>query len=185
MAIVPQASRRKPSRTSGEFHVVIPLTIAQGWRAGLLGRTTELHARYYARAFGFGPRFETVVAAGLAEFCPRLANPRNAIWAALEGEAIVGSIAIDGEHLAPAAHLRWFILDAGARGSGTGRALLRAALAHVDAQGFAETRLWTFAGLDPARRLYEAHGFHIAEQRPGDRWGEPVMEQLFIRPRSS
>jgi GNAT superfamily N-acetyltransferase len=169
----------------GELHVVMRLTIAQGWRPGLIGRTTEMHARYYAQAFGFGPRFEAVVAGGLAAFTPRLADPRNAIWAALDGDAIMGSIAIDGEDLAPAAHLRWLILDAGARGGGAGRALLQAALAHVDAQGFAETRLWTFAGLDPARRLYEAHGFHLAEQRPGEQWGERVMEQLFIRPRPS
>lgn len=160
-----------------------PITIAQGWRPGLLGRATELHARYYATAFGFGPRFEAVVAGGLAEFAPRLADPRNAIWAALNGEEIVGCIAINGEDLAPAAHLRWFILDASARGGGTGRALLRAALV-CDAQGFAETRLWTFAGLDAARRLYEGHDFRLAEERRGAQWGETVMEQLFIRPRA-
>ncbi|MBR0653472.1 GNAT family N-acetyltransferase [Plastoroseomonas arctica] len=163
----------------------MPFTIACGWRPGLLGRTTELHARYYAQAFGFGPRFEAVVAGGLAEFVPRLRDTRNQIWAALDGETVIGTIAIDGQDMAPAAHLRWFILHEAAQGTGIGRALLQAALAHVDAQGFAETRLWTFAGLNPARRLYERHGFAMADERPGDQWGEPVMEQLFIRPRAS
>lgn len=35
---------------------------------------------------------------------------------------IVGSVAIDGEDLAPGeAHLRWFILDDGCRGHGVGK----------------------------------------------------------------
>jgi len=161
------------------------MIIAPGWRPGLLGRATELHARHYAKAFGFGRRFEAVVAGGLAEFAPRLRDPRNQIWAALEGDTVIGTIAVDGEDMAPAAHLRWFILHESAHGAGIGRALLQVALAHVDAQGFSETRLWTFAGLDPARVLYERHGFVLAEERPGDQWGEPVMEQLFVRARPS
>lgn len=157
--------------------------IAQGYRTGLIARITQLHAGYYARAAGFGQAFESVVAGGLAEFCGRLDQPRNAIWAALRGTEIIGSIAIDGEDLGQGrAHLRWFILGEEARGLGTGRRLLSAALGFADAQGFAGTELWTFRGLDAARHLYESHGFVLAEERPGSQWGKQVPEQRFVRP---
>lgn len=141
-----------------------------------------MHARYYARAAGFGRAFEATVAAGLAEFCGRLDHAQNALWLALEGERIIGTVAIDGEDLGGGvAHLRWFIVDDGARGHGLGRRLLAEALAFCDRQGMRETQLWTFEGLDAARRLYEAHGFMLAEERLGRQWGEEVREQRFVR----
>jgi GNAT superfamily N-acetyltransferase len=160
-----------------------PATLIGGYRPGLIARITEMHIRYYARTYGFGRRFEAVVAGGLAEFCDRLDNPGNAVWAAeIDGE-IVGAVAIDAEDLGgSAAHLRWFIVDDAARGAGVGRRLLAAALAHADALACAETHLWTFQGLDAARRLYETQGFICVQERPGDRWGREVMEQRFVRP---
>lgn len=163
------------------------IEIVAGYRTGLIARITEMHARYYARESGFGQRFESVVAGGLAAFCDRLTHPRNAIWTARDGERIVGSVAIDGEDLGTdgneIAHLRWFIVDDDQRGSGAGKRLLDTALAFADAQGFAQTHLWTFSGLHAARRLYEARGFTLAEERPGDQWGKEVLEQRFVRPR--
>ncbi|GGD99801.1 MarR family transcriptional regulator [Aureimonas endophytica] len=160
------------------------IRIARGYRSGLIGRVTEMHARYYARTADFGQAFESVVAGGLAAFCDRLAHPRNAVWAALDGRDIVGSVAIDGEDLGEGiAHLRWFIVDDGARGTGIGRELLGTALSFADAQDFAETQLWTFSGLAAARHLYEAHGFRCVEERVGRQWGREVLEQRFARPR--
>jgi len=162
-----------------------PVELVRGYRPGLIARITEMHALYYARESGLGQRFESVVASGLAEFCDRLEHPQNAVWTARRDGAIVGSVAIDGEDLgANAAHLRWFILDDGARGSGVGKRLLDAALAFVDERGFAETQLWTFAGLDAARHLYESRGFVLAEEWQGTQWGKEVREQRFVRPRS-
>jgi len=160
------------------------IRIARGYRQGIIARITQIHAHYYARIANFGQRFESVVAAGLAAFCDRLENPRNAIWSASREEDIVGSIAIDGEDMGEdIAHLRWFIIDDGVRGGGVGRRLLSEALAFVDAQGFAETHLWTFNGRSAARHLYEAHGFTCVEERLGSQWGSEVLEQRFVRPR--
>ena len=89
---------------------------------------------------------------------------------------------IDGEDLGPGtAHLRWFIVEDGLRGAGIGRSLLTAAVAFCDRQGFAEIHLWTFKGLDAARRLYEAHGFAVAAEAVGRQWGTEVVEQKFVR----
>ncbi len=190
---------------------LLPLAeISNGYRPGLIGRCSDMHARYYARTVGFGREFEAIVATGLSEFCTRIEHPDNEIWTAIADETIVGTIAIDGEDLnRPAetdldtdhrsnavsgtgidngignggriAHLRWFIVDDDQRGSGLGRRLLSAALAFVDARDFAETHLWTFRGLDAARALYEAHGFALADEYQGRQWGSAVMEQKFVR----
>ncbi len=159
--------------------------IVTGYRPGLIGAVTALHARHYAEAAGFGCAFEAIVATGLAGFCERLENPANAIWAVIAEDEILGSIAIDGEDLGGGlAHLRWFILAETLRGGGWGRRLLDAALGFVDQRGHEETHLWTFAGLDAARRLYERSGFVLAEERPGAQWGTEVREQRFVRRRS-
>ena len=84
------------------------------------------------REHGMSEVFERKVAEGLAEFWPRLVNPRSRLWLATtpsQGGQIVGFIAIDGEDLgAGQVHLRWCVLDDGCRGQGVGSALLRKAL---------------------------------------------------------
>ncbi|NDL63735.1 bifunctional helix-turn-helix transcriptional regulator/GNAT family N-acetyltransferase [Acerihabitans arboris] len=162
---------------------VAPVRIGTGYQPAVIGRIVEMHARFYARHAGFGRYFEGKVAGGLAEFTARLDHPANQLWTAVDGDRIVGSVAIDGEDLADRqAHLRWFIVDDGLRGAGVGRRLLREALAFCDRRAFTATQLWTFRGLDAARRLYESFGFVLAEEFPGRQWGKEMVEQRFIRP---
>ncbi|NBB49007.1 GNAT family N-acetyltransferase [Rhizobium sp. CRIBSB] len=163
-------------------HASPGIAIAAGYRPGLIGRITDMHARHYSRSSGFGQNFESLVASGLAEFAGRLDRPCNAIWYALRDGEIVGSVAIDGEDLGGGfAHLRWFIVEDGLQGAGVGRRLLAAAMAFVDELAFPETHLWTFAGLNAARHLYEAQGFACVEERQGSQWGSEVLEQRFVR----
>jgi len=156
--------------------------VVEGYRTGLIARITQMHAFHYARTSGFGRQFESVVAGGLSDFCNRLDSRRNSIWAAVQGEEIVGSVAIDGEDIGGnKAHLRWFIVDERVSGAGIGRKLLSAALDFVDQSGFEETHLWTFSGLEAARHLYEGHGFALEEEWLGTQWGNRVLEQKFVR----
>ncbi|MCM2454802.1 MarR family transcriptional regulator [Rhizobium sp. CG4] len=159
-----------------------PVEIVTGYRPGIIARITEMHALYYARTSDFGQAFESRVAGGLAEFCGRLENPQNRIWAAMREGQVRGSVAIDGEDLGEGiAHLRWFITDDTLRGTGAGKKLLDAAMDFVDASGFTETHLWTFAGLNAARHLYETRGFVLVEEYAGSQWGREVLEQRFVR----
>ncbi|MDB5563584.1 MAG: MarR family transcriptional regulator [Tardiphaga sp.] len=177
------AGALEASRTGRSGQSPRGFVIESGYRSGVIGRTVEMHAHYYGQAVGFGRFFETQVAAGLADFASRLGNSRNELWVALHSGDVVGTVAIDGEDLgAGVAHLRWFIVDDSLRGQGIGRALLAEAVGFCDRQGFAETQLWTFQGLDAARRLYEGHGFSLAEEKPGRQWGSEVIEQRFVRP---
>ncbi|WP_343032454.1 helix-turn-helix domain-containing GNAT family N-acetyltransferase [Tritonibacter litoralis] len=161
-----------------------PVTFHTGYQTGLIARVVDLHISYYARKAGFDSAFEAAVAGGLADFVPRLTHPQNEIWTATHAGQIIGSIAIDGQDLGDAtAHLRWFIVDPSAHGTGIGRALLQKALAFVDEQGFETTQLWTFHGLHAARRLYESEGFVLASEYTGRQWGTEVLEQRFDRKR--
>ncbi len=157
--------------------------VMSGYAPGLIGAIAGLHGSFYARESGFAATFEATVAKGLAEFVPRLSSQANQIWHVRQGDAFMGSIAIDGEDLgAGIAHLRWFIVSDALRGTGKGRVLLQDALNFCDEQGFEETHLWTFKGLDAARRLYEENGFVLAEEYWGDQWGKKMREQRFVRP---
>jgi DNA-binding MarR family transcriptional regulator/GNAT superfamily N-acetyltransferase len=170
-------------RRTGAIAVPPAIEVVAGYQQpGAIAQIVLMHAQYYSRTVGFGSQFESKVAAGLAEFVPRLSNSSNGLWLARQDGQIVGSIAIDGEDLGEQrAHLRWFIVSDAARGSGAGRQLLETALAFCDAQGLGATHLWTFQGLDAARRLYETHGFQLTEQWQGTQWGKEMVEQRFVR----
>ena len=159
------------------------IEICAGWTPGLIGYAVATHARYYAREWSFGPVFEAKVAAGMADFVARYNPARDALlWASVDGE-IAGTITIDGSDPAlpeGQAHLRWFIVSDSARGLGIGRRLFDAALTHLEEAGFTSCYLTTFAGLDPARRLYESAGFALREEAEDENWGTRVTEQVFI-----
>ena len=154
-----------------------------GYAPGALGAIVQLHGAYYARHWGFGTYFEAKVAADLAAFL----TPDDRLWCARQEDRVVGALAIDGSHGGTSgppgktdAHLRWFIVAQALQGRGLGRRLLQAALAFCRAREFRSVYLWTFAGLDPARRLYEAQGFRLAEEAPAATWGKTVTEQRFV-----
>ena len=162
------------------------LSIVKGYTPGMIGRVAEMHGVYYAREHHFGRFFEAKVAAGVAEFSDRLDKPCNQIWLAVMNGRIMGSVAIDGEDLAPGeAHLRWFILDDGCRGRGVGKKLLTEAMRFCDSVGFSAVHLWTFNKLTAARRLYESFGFTLAKEWEGDQWGTLITEQQFTRRRDA
>lgn len=158
------------------------IEIVSGYRAGMIGRIAEMHGNYYSKNYGFGHFFEGKVASSLAEFSERVHQECNNIWLAIYNDQIVGSIAIDGQDLGNnEAHLRWFILDDQCRGSGVGKKLLAEAITFCDQKEFSAVQLWTFSGLDVARKLYESFGFKLAKEWEGNQWGKTMLEQQFTR----
>ncbi|MFQ6546933.1 helix-turn-helix domain-containing GNAT family N-acetyltransferase [Aestuariibius sp. 2305UL40-4] len=156
-------------------------TVREGYTPGLLARITELHACYYSASVGFGARFESIVAADMADFLPRLNHPDNATWHVDLNRRVMGGVSIDGQDLGPGtAHLRWFILDPSLHGAGLGQSLIDTAMAFLRDRGFKEAHLWTFDGLTTARALYERAGFCLAEEKRAANWGEEVLEQRFV-----
>jgi DNA-binding MarR family transcriptional regulator/GNAT superfamily N-acetyltransferase len=181
-ALLPPHQNEQHQKPQDDKQELGPVEIVTGYRPGIIARITDMHALYYSRTSNFGQTFESRVAGGLAEFCDRLASPKNQIWAAMRDGQLLGSVVIDGEDLGEGiAHLRWFITDDALRGTGAGKRLLDAAMGFVDANDFTETHLWTFSGLNAARHLYETRGFVLAEEYSGNQWGREVLEQRFVR----
>ena len=120
------------------------------------------------------------MASDLASFLLRLDPERDRLWTLWRNGKLAGSIAIDGsENDGEAAHLRWFILAPDCQGRGLGRAMLDQAIAFCRCKGFGSLYLWTFAGLDAARHLYEAAGFQLVEELDQRQWGKSLREQRF------
>jgi GNAT superfamily N-acetyltransferase len=151
-----------------------------GYVPGAIGRVAELHGTYYYKHWGFHLFFESKVAIELSEFLRHFNEARDGFWIARMEERIVGSIAIDGaEHDSYGAHLRWFIVAPENQGRGIGNKLLEEAVEFCRKKKFGRVYLWTFAGLDPARHLYQKFGFKLCEERGGNQWGKAVTEQKF------
>jgi GNAT superfamily N-acetyltransferase len=156
------------------------VSVEKGYIPGCIGRICELHSRYYNNLVGFGLPFESKVARELAEFCTRCDDQRDGLWLAIYDGQVHGSIAIDALHAdGEGAHLRWFITSDEIRGGGTGTALLSAAMDFCKIRSYQQVYLWTFAGLNSARHLYEKFGFQLVHQQRGAQWGLEVDEQRF------
>jgi GNAT superfamily N-acetyltransferase len=150
-----------------------------GYEPGALGAVCALQAAGYGRHWGFGVPFETKVAREMAAFLGRLDPKRDLFLTAWQGDRLVGAIALDGDAAATRrAHLRWFVVAGDMQGRGLGRALLAQAMDFARGADYALVWLATFAGLDPARRLYEQFGFRLVGEEAGAQWGRSLTEQV-------
>ena len=152
----------------------------KGYYPGVIGKITELHAVYYHEHWGFDVTFEIQVGGELSHFVQRLDENRDGLWVATIKGDFAGAIAIDGaDALGEGARLRWFIVDPQFQGSGIGKNLIGRAIAFCQQKQFPKVFLWTFKGLEDARRLYEFVGFQLGEEKRIDQWGQTILEQKY------
>lgn len=151
-----------------------------GYFPGVIGKITEAHAVYYHENWGFDITFETQVGRELSDFMTRFRKGRDYFQAARVRADFAGSVAIDGSTSdEEGARLRWFIVEPRFHGMGVGSLLLEKAIAFCRYAGHERVFLWTFEGLDAARRLYERAGFSLTEEHDVDQWGGMIREQKF------
>lgn len=160
------------------------ITIHNGVLPGALGRITAWHGGYYGHVWGLSVHFEIEVARQLADFVEHYQPGRDLMLLARNDRDLVGGVVVDGAAGNGEARLRWFIVDPNHAGRGIGGRLLDQAMAFCRETGVARINLWTFAGLDAARHLYERAGFRLAEEQAYDDWGRPVrLQRLTLDPR--
>lgn len=143
---------------------------------GDIGTVVYQHGIIYSREWGFDASFEPYVAAPLAQFALSRTE-RDRLWIAEREGRFAGCIAIVGTS-AKEAQLRWFLVDASARGSGLGKWLLHEAIAFARACGYRSIVLWTVSALSTATHLYRSAGFRKVGEKPGY-WGVPVIEEKY------
>ena len=151
-----------------------------GYYPGAIGKITEIHAIYYSENWGFDVSFETQVGRELSEFISNFDNDRDGFWVATKGGKFVGAVAIDGQMAdTEGARLRWFIVAPEFQKSGLGKKLISQAVEFCRKKKYPKVFLWTFEGLDAARRLYEREDFRLSETHSADQWGRHIKEQKF------
>lgn len=151
-----------------------------GYYPGVVGKITQLHAVYYHEHWGFDVSFETQVAQELSIFVSEFDDERDGLWVATANDKFAGAVAIDGQHaMTDGARLRWFIVDPEFQDAGLGNRLISRAVQYCRDRNYSKIFLWTFEGLDAARRLYERQNFRLRETHEVDQWGQRITEQKF------
>jgi GNAT superfamily N-acetyltransferase len=147
---------------------------------GVVGKITEAHAVYYYEHWGFDLSFETQVGKEFSEFMQDFQAQRDGLWTARKSNAFAGSIGIDGKEAhSQGARLRWFIVLPDFQRTGIGNVLLTRAIEFCRSRNYPRIYLWTFKGLESARRLYERHHFRLQEEHDVAQWGQHIREQRF------
>jgi DNA-binding MarR family transcriptional regulator/GNAT superfamily N-acetyltransferase len=137
---------------------------------GDMGWVVERHGAVYARSYGWGPRFEALVAEIVAAFLKDNDPAREACWIAeLDGRR-AGSVFIV-RHSDEVAQLRLLLVEPEARGHGVGRALVEACIGFARARGYRRITLWTQSMLTEARALYAGLGFVRTASEPHSHFG--------------
>ena len=161
-------------------NINLPDIEIRGYYPGVVGKITELHAVYYHDNWGFDVTFETQVGGELSEFVSQFDGNFDGLWVAVKKGEFAGAIAIDGtDAFGEGARLRWFIVDPQYQGSGIGKNLMMQAIEFCRQKRFPKVYLWTFKGLEDARRLYEAVDFRLSEESQIDQWGRTIVEQKY------
>ena len=147
-------------------------------RPGDMGWVVAQHGALYAKEYGWGGRFEALVADVVAEFLRNFDPKRERAWIAEAGGTRVGSVFVVKKDRATA-QLRMLLLDPQARGQGLGRRLVQQCIAFARSRGYRKLMLWTHENLTAARAIYAKLGFQLIKKEKHRHFGVPVVGEYW------
>jgi DNA-binding MarR family transcriptional regulator/N-acetylglutamate synthase-like GNAT family acetyltransferase len=147
-------------------------------RTGDIGWVTHRQALLYGEEYGWDWTYEALVARILGEFVAEFHAARDDAWIAELNGDVVGSIFLKGGD-AGTAKLRLLYAEPSARGCGIGAELVRLCVGRARMLGYARLELWTNSVLASARRIYEAAGFELVEEKPHHSFGQDLVGQTW------
>ena len=149
-------------------------------QVGDIGWITRRQGLIYAQDYGWDETYEALVAEILAEFVKKFDPKWERAWIAEREGEVVGSVFIVRKS-PEVAKLRLLYVEPSARGLGIGARLVDEAIAFARGAGYRRMMLWTNAGLDAARALYDARGFRLTAEERHHSFGHDLVGQTFER----
>lgn len=147
-------------------------------RPGDVSLIVAAQARLYHEEFGWNHEYEALAARIAADFVERHDPARERAFVADRDGIVVGAVfCVDAGQ--GVARLRLLHVDAGERGTGLGRRLVRDCIAFAREAGYRRMTLWTNDVLVAARRLYEAEGFVMTASERHHSFGADLVGETW------
>lgn len=145
-------------------------------QVGDLGWIIRRQAQLYQQEYGWDWTFEGLLAEIVGSFVRNFRPADEACWVAERDGQVVGSVFC--VHKADqVAQLRMLYVEPSTRGLGIGKRLVRECIGFARQRGYRRLVLWTNAGLDAARHIYEAEGFVLVGQESHHSFGKDQTGQ--------
>jgi DNA-binding MarR family transcriptional regulator/GNAT superfamily N-acetyltransferase len=186
LAALPEAGQR---RLVGAMRVVEGLLGAEAGdaaytirsaRPGDMGWVIHRHGALYDEAYGWGERFEAIVAGIVASFMKRHDSARERCWIAERDGEVLGSVFLVARSRT-VAQLRLLLVEPAARGAGLGQRLVEECVRFARRAGYRRIMLWTQANLAPARHIYAKAGFRVVRSEPNHEFGQGLVSEIWER----
>jgi DNA-binding MarR family transcriptional regulator/GNAT superfamily N-acetyltransferase len=165
-------------RLLGNQRIEAPAYVLRPPRPGDMGWVVARHAVLYAQEYGWGTRFEGLVAEIVAEMIANHDPARDRHWIAdIDGEPVGSVFVVKASD--EVAKLRLLLVEPKARGHRIGARLVEESVAFARAAGYARMTLWTHSVLTAARKIYQNAGFKKVAQNAHADWGVQVVSETW------
>ncbi len=146
-------------------------------RPGDLGWIVQAHGEMYSRDFGWSVAFEEMVAGVMGRYATDRDPEREQAWVAEVDGRRAGCIACTRDDEPDTARLRVLLVDPKYRGLGLGADLVNTCLGFAKNAGYQRMTLFTVDTLVSARKIYEAAGFVLVDEKPNHDFGLDLVAQ--------
>jgi DNA-binding MarR family transcriptional regulator/GNAT superfamily N-acetyltransferase len=144
------------------------------------GWIIQSHGEAYAREYGWGPRFLSLVARVIADYVDDFDPALERCWIAERDGENVGSVFVAKDPTRPGvAKLRMLLVLPSARGLGIGKRLVDECTRFAREAGYHTLSLWTNSVLTTARQIYADAGYVLVREEIHDSFGTPLTAETW------